>query len=123
MADITRTAADVSPANDILAFRIQAGTDVEAGQPVYVHSDGKGYLADGSAAASSRARGLAAAAIRSGQWGDLVCWGKMTGFSGMTPGGQVYVSDTEGELSDAAGSNSWVVGFALTATEIMVTLA
>jgi len=38
-------------------------------------------------------------------------FGPVSGFSGMTPGGNGYVSDTVGRLADAAGTFSRIMGY------------
>jgi len=44
----------------------------------------------------------------------------VTGFSSMTIAALVYSSDTAGSLGSATGSKSRVMGYSLTASEIMV---
>lgn len=123
MTLITRTKATVGVARTISAncIRYKAGETIERGQPVYIASTGLGMLASSAAAASAQARGLAIHDNVSGQWDDLLERGEIEGFSGMTPGGAVYVN-LSGELGDAAGDNSKYVGYALSATLMRVTL-
>jgi len=40
----------------------------------------------------------------------------------MTPGADVFVSNTAGELGDAAGTVEQIVGYAVSATDIYVEL-
>lgn len=122
MADITRTAADARPTNDIQTLTVVMDVAVEAGQPVYIKSNGNGALADASAAGTLKARGIATMDTVAGRAVALVTRGKFGGWSGMTPGADVYVSDTAGELADAAGTVTQIVGYAVSATDIYVEL-
>lgn len=122
MADITVTAADVRPLPGAMVERYDAGGTLAAGDSVYMASDGAVEEADGSASPSAYAIGI----IVSGPEGkvsfvagdalDVVVWGRVTGFSGMTPGDTLYQSDTAGALADAAGTVSHQVGKARSAT-------
>ena len=60
-----------------------------------------------------------------GDRADVVLYGPVAGFSGMTPGGDVFPNTTPGELDSAAPAGSsgdfvWVVGFARSADVIFV---
>jgi hypothetical protein len=122
MADITRTAADARPTNDILTLEVTMDVAVEAGQGVYIKSNGKGALADASAAGTMKCRGIATMSCPAGRAVALTTYGKIGGYSGMTPGADVFVSDTVGELSDTAGTVSQIIGFAVSTTDICVRL-
>lgn len=122
MADITRDADMARPVNDYDSLNIVMDVAVEAGQPVYVKSNGKGALADASAAPAAAARGIASMDTIAGRAVALITRGKVAGYSGMTPGADVFVSDTGGELADAAGTVTTRVGWSVSATEIYVEL-
>jgi hypothetical protein len=130
MADITRTKASVSQVAGPSGYRVAAGEALEAGQVIYIDGTNGAKKADASAAATAKAAGLAiagseisAGSIASGDTFDVAGPGAIVGgFSGMTPGDLLYVSDTAGALADAAGTKSKPVARAITATELMVTL-
>lgn len=122
MADITRTKAEARPTNDYDSVEITMDVAVEAGQLVYVKSNGKGALADGSAAGTMKARGVATMDCAAGRAVALVTRGKFGGWSSMTPGTDVFVSDTAGESSTTAGTVSQIIGYAFSATDIYIEL-
>jgi hypothetical protein len=110
MAVVTRTAADARPVNDVLTLEITMDVAVEAGQWVYVKSNGHGALADGSAAGTMPARGIATMDCPAGRAVALVVFGKFGGFSGMTPGANHFASDTAGETDTVTGTVTQLVG-------------
>lgn len=131
MADITVTAADVRPLPGALVVRLPAAEAIDLGEAVYVNGSGQAALADADADASSRILGICvsapdgAAAAATGDTIDVLYMGRMTGFSGMTPGGIAYASTTAGALADAApagasGDYLHVAGTALSATVLLV---
>lgn len=125
MTDITVTKGNVSLLNDGPRARVTAGATITAGQAVYIDGTNGAKLADGSAAATAKAVGvvLAPKDAVSGDVLDVAVPGAMVGgFSGMTPGDLLYVSDTAGALSDTAGTKSKPVARAFSATEIIITL-
>jgi len=122
MADITRTKADARPTNDYQSIEIVMDVAVEAGQWVYVKSNGKGAIADASAAGTALVAGIATMDCPAGRAVALVTLGKFGGFDGMTPGTFVYLSDTVGETADGVGTVTCIVGWAVSATDIMVSI-
>lgn len=126
MADISLTAADVRPLPGATIERYDAGGSLAAGDSVYMADDGDVEEADGSAAGTTYAIGI----VVSGPEGktsfsaadrvDVVTWGRVTGFSGATPGDVLYQSDTAGALADAAGTTEHKVGRARSATVVFV---
>jgi len=44
----------------------------------------------------------------------------IAGFTGLSVGGDYYLSDTTGEISTAAGTNSYFVGVAVSSTELLI---
>lgn len=114
MADITLTAARVAvifPAKAIV-FDAEAAVAIEAGQAVYINSNGKAALADASAANTLVTPGVALNKAAAGQGVSVLKEGHVAGYdlSGMAYGAKAYASDTAGALADAAGSTSLVMG-------------
>lgn len=127
MANITRsTSASFDASSSMYAPNVSgllAGETIAVGQPVYVKSDGKVWLANGTSAnAAAACRGLAANAAIAGQ--PLTIYGRGARFkfgAGLTPGASYYVATTAGLLSDAATTGGTVaVAFAIDTTDIMV---
>lgn len=116
MADITRThtaVADVWPLKT-KKHPFTAAVDVQAGQPLYIDANGKANLADanGSAPANTYV-GVAMQTVKAGQIVDAAWDGDIVGYdlSGVAYGAAVYVSNTAGELADAAGTATLLVGY------------
>ena len=126
MADISKTAADVRALPHAVVERYDAGGSLNAGDTVYLASDGDVDQADASAAATTYAIGIVIAdsdgstSFVAGDRVDVVTFGRVAGFSGMTPGDVLYQSDTAGALADAAGTTSHKVGKARSATVFFV---
>lgn len=120
MADITRTKADARPSNDIWTIEIVMDAAVEAGEWVYIKSNGKGGVASAGAEGTSNAIGVATMDCVAGRAVALATYGKFTGFSGMTPGALVYLSDTAGESSSTNGTVTKIVGISVSATDIWI---
>lgn len=121
MASITVTAADVDAANNALIDRGTLGEAAAPGDALYLHSDGLWYLADASAEASAKARGVLAGgqmgtAYPAGMVVDICKHGRLSGFAGMTIGADVYVSATAGDMDQTApsagGTYVWQIGHA-----------
>lgn len=122
MADITVTAKNVRALPGATIERFSAGGAGNVGDEVYLASDGDVEQADGSAAGTAFGIGIAVAvggtdktAFVAGDTLDVVTWGPVSGFSGMTPGDVLYTSDTAAKLADAAGTNSHKMGRARSA--------
>jgi hypothetical protein len=128
MADLTFTAADVRVL--IPGHTVQKTADVAdmtPGQVVYLKSDGDVALADANSATLVEAYGMIVA-VENGKAatdaGDVVTvalpGSRVAGFSSLTPGTRGYVSETPGDIADAApsGAGTWTksVGFAESAT-------
>jgi len=109
-----------------------AGGAGDLGEPVYLAADGDVELADASDAAKAQAIGIVISApggkdsFVAGDRVDVALPGAVvTGFVGMTPADLVYASTTPGALDDtapasASGDFKWIIGRALTATELLV---
>ena len=126
MADITVTAADVRPLHGAVIRRFEAGGTVDIGACVYIAADGDVEEADASSATALWSIGLAVAtpdggtAASAGEYIDVVTEGPVAGFSSLTPGSLVYVSDTAGACGTAAGTKDFIVGYAESATVVYV---
>lgn len=123
MATLTVTAADVRTLEGATIRRAQAAEAMTVGQQVYVSgaSGNIPIVTRGSAAAlaTSNMYGVVVAGdpqkngsttIASGDPVDVVTGGPVAGIAG-TAGGFVWVGDTAGELTDAAGTKSVIAGF------------
>lgn len=114
MANITRTAANVRLVNENEAIKLRGtvGATITPGQPVYLDGTSGWKPADADAAASGLLRGLAlsdgygSVSFAIGTVIDIVVFGRVAGFSGMTPGANVYVSLDAGELTHTAPPDS-----------------
>ena len=124
MGDITRTKASVRPLGRCMySENTEAGDTIEAGEIVYLNGTSGWVLADGSAAASLAGEIGIVVAPQDSVDGDtglsVLLKGKVTGFAAMDPGALHYASDTAGEIADAAGSVTKIVGYADSATVLM----
>lgn len=114
MADLTRSTTQFGAVNDtdpVKRTYISAAA-VAALQPVYIDSNGRAALADASVAGTAGVRGLALLKVGALQPVACIKEGAVSGFdlSGLAYDAPVYLSDTAGELADAAGTVSVVVG-------------
>lgn len=124
MADIVRTAANISItkdrgyAHEIPSFI--AGATIAPGQPVYMNTTtGKVLPADGSASGTANLRGIALNAARNGEGVDVLKRGWLEGYTlAGAYDSAVYLSDTAGELADAAGTVSVLIGRVQPSTEV-----
>ncbi len=130
MALVTRDAdASIDASTAAVAPQITgltAGEDLDAAAPCYIHTDGKVYMADGTAAdAKAVIAGFTPRAAKTGQAITLFALGARFRYgSGLTPGAKLYVGATKGRL-DAAATTGDAVGVAqvITTTDIRVTRA
>lgn len=128
MASLSFTAANIRPLDGSTSRHFNAGAaGITPGDLVYIASDGDVELADGNGAqALAKAVGIVTA-IQGGKAstaaGDRVTvtvFGPVAGFSSLTPGANGYVSDTAGDIADAAATYDRIVGFAESATVFFV---
>jgi hypothetical protein len=116
MGDLTRVKAEVAlvfpDGNEIRDY--VAAVAIEAGQPVYIDSNGKVALSDANVAAAEHFRGIALKDVAAGQAVSVLQRGVISGTgSGVTAlayDAAVYVSNSVGELADGAGDVSLLVG-------------
>lgn len=128
MAAITFTAADVRPLSGAKVRRFDAGGTVGMGKPVYIASDGDVELSKGNLVATTLGTiGLAVAtpdggtSASSGERVDVVVYGPVAGFTSLTPGALVFLSDTTaGDMDDTESTAGLVVGVAESATTVFV---
>ena len=121
MADISLTSVNIAalqPNGAVVRPYIAGGT-LTVGYLVYITTAGTIVHADGDVdAATARAIGVIVesydgeTSITSGNRASVCVFGPVTGFSGMTPGANHYVSDTVGRLSSTAGTFSRIMGYA-----------
>lgn len=118
MADLTVTAAKVTPLNGAITRDKTAGGSGNVGDSVYYAADADAEQSDGSVAGTANGKGVVVAvsggktAFVAGDEVTIVVFGPVGGFSGMTPDTVGYVSDTAGKIADAAGTVSHVMGYA-----------
>jgi hypothetical protein len=127
MSAISWTAGDVRPLAGAVVRRFDAGGTITIGAPVYIAADGDVEVADGSAVATTLGcLGLAVAtpdggtSVSANERVDVVTHGPVAGFSSLTPGSLVFVSDTGGGLDTATGTKGLVVGVAESASVVFV---
>jgi hypothetical protein len=128
MTAITVTAVRVKPLPGALIRDFVAGGTVNAGDLVYVDSNGKVQQSNGGAAGTANAVGIVvscgtfgATAAASGETVSVAYFGPVTVGTSMTPGNRHYVSDTAGKLDTAAGTVTKVMGIALAADIFLIT--
>lgn len=115
MADITVTAAAVAPVfpNDAEIHTLIAGEAIMAGQAVIIDTTtGRAMLASAAVDGTAGARAIALTGGAAGQAISALKKGHCAGFSLDALGydAQVFLSDTEGAVADAAGTVSTPMG-------------
>lgn len=129
MASIDLTSAQIRPLEGAIVRNYQAGAALTVGYAVYHDSNGYVQHADANASeAASRGRGIVVASkdgetsVSSGDRCSVVVFGPVGGYSGMTPGEPVYISDTVGRLDQTQPSNAYrqAFGWADSASVIFV---
>lgn len=108
MADIALTTAQVRPINPAESefFNALSAVALIKGDIVYFDTAGKANLADGSAAGTANARGVAMDTVGANQAVSILKRGLCAGFTVAALNGdvQVFISDTARKLADAAGT-------------------
>lgn len=128
MANVTVTAARVSPLPGALIEEYVAGASGNVGDTVYMASTGRVSPANGAVAGTAYAIGVVISVgggkttFASGDTLGIVTVGRVAGFGGLTPGEPLYQSDTAGRLGDANTDGTVVhqVAEARTATIVFV---
>ncbi len=113
-------AAIVKPLEGAIIRRYTAGAAIEAGEIVALMADGYVDPANTGAWDGSCVAGVALQDVASGARVDVVTFGPVLAFSGGTPGGVVYASDTAGEPAEAVGTKDVLVGWMESATVLFV---
>lgn len=119
--DITRTKANVRALEGcIYAASAEAGGTIEAGEVVRLDGTNGWVVSDASDATGlAGLHGIMVAPLDAVDGTDglsVVLFGRVTGYSGMTPGALHFVSNTAGEINTATGAKTKRVGYAETAT-------
>ena len=114
----TNAAAIKPVTRQCVIIRGTVGATVEAGEAVTLQSDG--FWDPAIATAVVKNAGLAVKGGAVGDEIDIVIMGEVECVTGATPGAIVYVSDTAGEPAEAAGTKSFVLGYAKSATALII---
>lgn len=128
--EVTVTTTDVRPLTGAVVRRAVASAAIALGDVVYVSSY-SGNLpvvtkAAGGAVATANPFGIAVSgtlgnsSIATGETLDVVVFGPVTGYSSMTSGNTIWVSDTAGRLSTVVGTKSGIVGVVETPETVFV---
>jgi hypothetical protein len=129
MTDISLTSANIRAMQQhgAVVRRFDAGAALTVGYGVYLASDGDVEHCDGNAGqAIAKCIGIVVesydgeTAIVAGDPASVCVFGPVEGFSGMTPGDTIYVSDTVGRVADAVGTMTHIVGYAQSSTCVFV---
>ncbi len=131
MADVTRSAsASMDASTGMFAVQITgliAGEDLDLVSACYIKtSDGKVYMADGSAADElAEFVGMTPRAAKSGQAITLYSLGARFRYgTSLSPGAKLYLSATTGGIADAASLGGTLpLGVVLNSTDILITTA
>lgn len=124
MADLALTAAQIGVVHPGQAevYDYIAAVAITKGQAVYINSDGKAALVDGSAAGTAGYRGVALEAAAAEVAVSVILKGAVYGFTlSQAYDADIYVSDTAGALADAAGTVSVLVGRVMPLTDSTIT--
>lgn len=121
MADIVRTKAQIAvvfPSKAVI-FSAVAGAAIEAGQPVHFDATTKKVvLADANDAAHDEIHGIALEDAAAGAAVAILKEGHVYGYTLGNVGTYAYVSNTVGELADAAGTAVLPVGMVVPLTDV-----
>ncbi len=118
----TPSLASVLPPQNCQIAGLLAGEALTAGDACYIKSDGKVWLATGTAAnAAAKVDGWAAEACAAGEAVTIFYDVTFRYGSGLTPGARYYLSGTAGAIDTAATTGGTApVAFAVDATRIRV---
>jgi len=130
MANITVTVADVRKEQGAISRRAKATEALAFGDAVYIDSATDAIpnvsKAVGTNLDTAHAYGivvsgaLGGSSVALGEACDVVVLGPVTGYTDLTAGGTVWVSDTAGRLSNTVGTCSCILGVAESATTVLV---
>ena len=116
---IAVTADNVRPIGDYISVKIVANATITAGDVVYHDATGINVADDDGSTATANCLGIALQDASSGGYIDVLCQGRVTGWTGLTAGGICYVSDA-GVVAHSAGTKTFAVGWAISTTDIYV---
>ena len=129
MANLDVTTRRISPLSGAIIRTLIAAEAGSLGDAVLVSGNDLAEPASAAAAGTAVARGVVVSAMRSGLGtetfaaGDalsVVLVGPVTGYTGLTAGDDVFLSDTAGRLADEAGTVTKKMGFVVNAETIFV---
>lgn len=120
-ASTQRTVSQIHAANqDYMGLSGRwAGEDLQSGQPVYLHTDDKFYRADANDGAKDEVMGIVVKDAASGRPVTVLYLGVMGGYTGLTRMALYYLSNTIGEIADAAGTAVYPLGIAVATDRIL----
>lgn len=116
MANITVTTPGPANADVEVETTRSCGEDIAAGDVMTVNTSGawiKSVAGDGK-----KPRAISPRAEKSGRKLTGHRRGEYGGFTGLTPGNDLFTSATAGRLADASATGARVVGYALTSSSI-----
>lgn len=114
------TAETIKPLNGAIVRRYTAGAAVAAGEIVAMQSDGYVDPANTTSGFMQLVGIALQAATAAGQVIDVVVFGPVVAITGGSPGAVLYASDTAGEPSESAGTNTAICGWVEAATVAFV---
>ena len=114
------TAETIKPLNGAIIRRFTAGAAVAAGEIVAMQSDGYVDPANTTSGFMQLVGIALQATTAAGQAIDVVVFGPVVAITGGTPGAVMYASDTAGEPSESAGTNTAICGWVESATVAFV---
>jgi energy-converting hydrogenase Eha subunit B len=117
MAAITVTRLDVRPLQDCIRDNPVVSGTVYVGDAVYCSG---GTVGGSVSQANASAAPNGGTIATTGDRVDVVLYGRVTGFAGLTAGSVVFAGNTVGALDTAAGSVSHKMGIGVDPTTILV---
>lgn len=113
--EVALTAARIAlvDPNDNEIFSWVAQQALTEGMPLYLHAtNGTADIADANDSGKFQFRGIALQAVAAGQTVDILKRGRVFGYtvSALSYDDPIYISDTVGRLSTAAGSTTVIAG-------------
>ena len=110
----------VKPLGGAIIRRRTVGATTEAGEAVYLDSNGKVQPCNAGAVATNYCYGVAVQDGAVGEVIDIVVQGPIDCLLEATPGGIIYTTDTAGEPGTSAGTKTTIIGVAESATTVFV---
>lgn len=108
------------------AIKLVAAEAITVGMAIRIDGTGRAALASAATAAAAQAVGIALQTVAVGGTVAVQVLGKVIGYTGLTPGGTVWVHPTAGRVTqtraDVGAQSLTRVGTALTADTILVQL-